>query len=59
MKVLFIQGAFKNIQGLPWKLQGLFKYIQQFFNLRTFQGHDAFSRTFQGPCEPCKCKHQK
>ena len=20
---------------------------------RTFQGHNAFSRTFQGPCEPC------
>ena len=20
---------------------------------RTFQGDDAFSRTFQGPCEPC------
>ena len=33
-KVIFIPGAFKNIQGL-------FKDIPQFFN---FQGHDAFSR---------------
>ena len=31
-EVIFIQGAFKNIQGL-------FKDIPQFFN---FQGHDAF-----------------
>ena len=34
-KVLFIQGAFKNIQGLLWKIQGLFDDIPQFFN---FQG---------------------
>ena len=34
-----IQGAFKNIQELLWKIQGLFKDIPQFFN---FQGHDAF-----------------
>ena len=33
-KVIFIQGAFKNIQGLLWKIQGLFKDIQQFFNFR-------------------------
>ena len=25
-------GAFKNIQGLLWKIQGLFKAIPQFFN---------------------------
>ena len=24
-KVIFIEGAFKNIQGLQWKIQGLFK----------------------------------
>ena len=35
MKVIFIQGAFKNIQALLWKIQGLFKDIPQFFN---FQG---------------------
>ena len=34
-KVIFIQGAFKNIQGLLWKIQGLFTDIQQFSN---FQG---------------------
>ena len=38
-EVIFIQGAFKNIQELLWKIQGLFKDIPQFFN---FQGHDAF-----------------
>ena len=26
-KVIFIQGAFKNIQGLLWKIQGLFEDI--------------------------------
>ena len=34
-KISFIQGAFKNYQGLLCKIQGLFKNIQQFFN---FQG---------------------
>ena len=34
-KVIFIQGALKNIQGLLWKIQGLFDDIPQFFN---FQG---------------------
>ena len=34
-KVIFIQGAFKNIQGLLWKIQGLFKDIPQIFY---FQG---------------------
>ena len=24
---------------------------------RTFQGHDGFSRTFQGLCEPCTLHH--
>ena len=32
MKVIFILGAFKNIQGLLWKIQGLFK------NMMLFQG---------------------
>ena len=55
MKVIFIQGALKNIQGLLWKIEGLFKDIPQYYFQfsRTFQGHNAFSRTFQGPCEPC------
>ena len=54
MKVIFIQGAFKNVLGLLGKIQGLFKDILQnnFQFSRTFQGHDAFSRNFQGPCEP-------
>ena len=34
-KVIFIQGAFKNIQELMWKIQGLFKDIPQIYN---FQG---------------------
>ena len=54
MKVLFIQGAFKNIQGLLWKIQGLQGYPTIFQFSRTFQGHNAFSRTFQDSCEPCK-----
>ena len=32
---MFTQGAFKNIQGLLWQIQGLFMDIPQFFN---FQG---------------------
>ena len=35
-KVMFIQRTLKNIQGLPWKIKGLFKDTPQFFN---FQGH--------------------
>ena len=31
-KAIFIQGACKNIQGLLWKIQGLFKDILQFFS---------------------------
>ena len=31
-KAIFNQGAFKNIQGPPWKIQGLSKDIPQFFN---------------------------
>lgn len=38
-KGYLIQVVFKDIQGLLWKTQGLFKHIPQFFN---FQG---FSRT--------------
>ena len=55
-KVIFIQGAFKNIQGLLCKIQGLVKSCQGYPTIfqfsRTFQGHHAFSMTFQGPCEP-------
>ena len=36
MKVIFIQGAFKNTQGLLWKIQGLFKDTPQFFNFQKF-----------------------
>lgn len=35
IKVMFIQGALKNISGLLWKIQGRFKDIPQFFH---FQG---------------------
>ena len=43
MKVIFIQGAFKNIQGLLWKIQGLFKDIPQYYfsifkDMTLFQG---------------------
>ena len=55
-KVILIQGAFKNIQGLLCKIQGLVKSCQGYPTIfqfsRTFQGHHAFSMTFQGPCEP-------
>ena len=44
-RVIFIQGAFKNIQGLLWKIQGLLKDIPQFFSFqRLFKDTDAFSR---------------
>ena len=38
-------GAFKNIQGLLWKIQGLFKAIPQFFN---FPGLFKDMMLFQG-----------
>ena len=41
IKAIFIQGAFKNIQGL-------FKGIPQISNFK------GFSRTFQGLCKLCK-----
>ena len=41
----FIQGALNNIQGLLWKIQGLFKDIPQFFN---FQGLFKDMILFQG-----------
>ena len=51
---IFIQGAFKNIQGLLWKNQGIFKDIAQVF---IFQGLSKdimlFQGLFQGLCEPC------
>ena len=49
-RVIFIQGAFKNIQGLLWKIQGLLKDIPQFFS---FQRLFKDMMLFQGPCEPC------
>ena len=52
--IIFIQGAFKNIQGLLWKIQGIFKGIAQVF---IFQGLSKdimlFQGLFQGLCEPC------
>ena len=48
-KTIFIQGALKNIQRFPGKIQRLFKDFPQISN---FQGHDAFSRNFRGSCEP-------
>ena len=49
-KVIFIQGAFKNIQGLVWKIQGLFKDIPHFFN---FQGLFKEMMLFQGLFKAC------
>ena len=34
MKVIFIQGAFKNTRGLLCKIQGLFKDTPHFFNFQ-------------------------
>ena len=34
MKAIFIQGAFKNTQGLLCKFHGRFKDIPQFFNFQ-------------------------
>ena len=48
-EVLVIQGPFNKIQGLLGKIQEFFKDLSKCLN---FQGVDAFSRTFQGPCEP-------
>ena len=52
-KVIFIQGAFKNIQELLWKIQGLFKEIPQFFNFQgPFLGHDrCFFKDFLRPVQ--------
>ena len=49
-KVIFIQGAFKNIQGPLWKIQGLFKDIPQLFN---FQGLFKDMTFFQGLFKAC------
>ena len=49
-KVIFIQGAFKNNQGLLWRIQGLFKDIHQFFN---FQGLFKNMMLFQGLFMAC------
>ena len=43
MKVIFIQGAFKNIQGLLWKIQGhptilFFNFQGLFKDITLFQG---------------------
>ena len=57
-KGYFIQGAFKNIQGLLWKISRTFQGYPTIFQFsRTLQAHDAFSRTCQGPCEPCLALH--
>ena len=48
--IVFIQGAFKNIQGLLWKIQGLFKDIAQFFN---FQGLFKDMMLSQGLFKAC------
>ena len=39
-KVTFIEGAFDSIQGLLWKIKGLFKDISQFFNFKARANHD-------------------
>ena len=55
--IIFIQGAFKNIQGLLWKIQGIFKDIAQFFIFQglfiVFKDMMLFQGLFQGLCEPC------
>ena len=51
MKVIFIQGAFNNIQGLLWKIQGLFKDIPLFFN---FQGLFKDMMLFQALFKACE-----
>ena len=45
IRAIFIQGAFKNIQGLLGKIQGLFKDIPQISN---FQGLFKDMMIFQG-----------
>ena len=45
IRAIFIQGAFKNIQGLLGKIQGLFKDIPQISN---FQGLFKDIMIFQG-----------
>ena len=41
-KVIFIQGAFRNIQGLVWKIQGLFKDMLLFQGLfKARANHDS------------------
>ena len=49
-RVIFIQGAFKNNQGLLWRIQGLFKDIHQFFN---FHGLFKNMMLFQGLFMAC------
>jgi len=51
MKAIFIQGDFKNIQGLLGKIQGLFKDITQISN---FQGFfkDVFITHYHTPPPP-------
>ena len=52
--IIFIQGAFKNIQGLLWQIQGIFKDIAQFFIFQElFKDMMLFQGLFQGLCEPC------
>ena len=62
----FVQNTFFNKGYLYRELSKIFKdfcgkfkdFLRTSHNIifqfsRTFQGHNAFSRTFQGPCEPC------
>jgi len=54
MKVIFMQAAFKNIQGLLGKIHGFFKDIPQTSNLQgLFKDMMLFKGLFKGPCEPC------
>ena len=49
-RLFFIQGAFKNIQGPLWKIQGLFKDIPQLLNFQRLFKDMTF---FQGLFKAC------
>ena len=54
-KVIFIQEVFKNIQGLLWKTQGLFKHITQFFT-RVFYQHEVYLQITRYEMTQSSCK---
>ena len=57
-KVSFIQGAFKNIQGLLWHIQGLFTDIPQFFNFQgLFKDMIVFQGLFKAPANYVLLSH--